>query len=92
MLLTSSEVSTTSVNRLKHRDYPTLLEMCVGSFKSPDRSSRDQLNGLTSLSTDGVTKEGRIQKVQPSTRPRIEAGTSWLAVRDLTNFVEICGN
>ena len=31
----------------------------MGSFKSPDRTSRDQTKSLTSLSTDGVAKEGR---------------------------------
>ena len=36
--------------------------------------------------TDGVAKEGR-PKVQLSTRPGIEPGTSWLAVRDLVSEI-----
>ena len=43
----------------QHQHYPTLIDKCVGSFKSPDRTSRDKTNGLTSLSKDGVAKEGR---------------------------------
>ena len=31
----------------------------------------------------------RSPKVQPSTRPGIEPGTSWLAVRDLTNCANL---
>ena len=43
------------VNRPQHRDYPSLFEKCVGSFKFPDRIST---TFKTSLSTDGVAKEG----------------------------------
>ena len=46
-----------------------LLDKRVGSFQSPDRLSRDLTNGLTSLSTDGVAKEGR-PKFNPRPGPR----------------------
>ena len=39
-------------------------QVCVGSFKSPDRTLRDYTNGLTSLSTDGVAKES-LPKFNP---------------------------
>ena len=45
----------------QHRHWSTLIDKCVGSFKSPDRTSRGKTNGLTSLSTDGVAKEGRLK-------------------------------
>ena len=38
-------------DRPQHQDhYPALFDKCVGSFKSPDRVSRDWAYGLTSLS------------------------------------------
>ena len=37
----------------------------------------------------GRCGERMSPKVQPSTRPGIEAGTFWLAVRDLTNFANL---
>ena len=72
----------------QHRHWSTLIDKCVGSFKSPDRTSRDKTNSLMSLSTDGVAKEGRL-KVQPSTRRGIEPRTFCLAVRDLTNCANL---
>ena len=55
----------TGVCREEVTDHNTRISLlyntdkCVGSFKSSDRTSRDYTNGLTSLSTDGVAKEGR---------------------------------
>ena len=48
--------------------------------------TRDQSNGLKSLSTDGAAKEGRPKF---NSRPGIEPRTSWLAVRDLTNCANL---
>ena len=53
-----------------------------------DRPQHWHRQVLTSLSTDGVAKEGRPKFEQPSTRPRIELGTFWFAVRDLIS----CGD
>ena len=79
------------VSRPQYQNYPNVFEKCVGSLKSPDRTSIDQINDLTSLSVDGVAKEGRkVAKVQPSIKPGIEpAGMTWLAVRDLTNCTNL---
>ena len=52
-----------------------LLDKRVGSFQSPDRLSRDLTNGLTSLSTDGVAKEGR-PKFNPRPGQGLNPGTS----------------
>ena len=52
-------ISAPSANRPQQRDYPTPVDNWVGSFKVPDRTSRDLTSGLTSLSTDGVAKDGR---------------------------------
>ena len=57
----------------------------MGSFKSPDRTLRDQQDQLLNFPVNGQCGERRSPKVQPSNRPGIEPGTSWLAVRDLTN-------
>ena len=46
-----------SVNRPQHRHLSTLIDKCVGSFKSPDSITRDLTKGLTSLSTDGVWRK-----------------------------------
>ena len=63
-------LSAASVNRPEHRDYPTLFEKCVGSLKSPDRTSRDQtivdkrLNVDPCMSTDGVAKEAHPKVIE----------------------------
>ena len=69
-----------SINRPQDRDYPTLCEKFMGPFKSPDRTSSEHTNGLTSLSADCVVQLKRSPKVQHLTRPGIEPGTFWLAV------------
>ena len=43
----------------QHRHWPNPIDECVGSFKSPDRTLRDQTNGLTSLSTNSAAKDSR---------------------------------
>ena len=44
-------------------------------FKFPDRTSRDQTNSLTSLSTDGVAKEG-LPKFNPRPGRGLNPGPS----------------
>ena len=73
----------------QHTCKPTLIDKCVGSFKFPDKTLRDYMNSLTSLSIYGVVKAGRSPKVQTLTRPGVEPGTFWLAVRDLTNCANL---
>ena len=49
-------------------------------FKSPDRMPRDETNGLTSLFTDGVAKEGR-PKFNPLPGRGVNPGASgWQSV------------
>ena len=57
----------------------------MGSFKSPVERLDQRLN----VPVHGRCGERRSPKVQPSTRPGIEPGTSWLAVRDLTNCANL---
>ena len=45
----------------------------------------ERLDQHLNVAVHGWCGERRSPKVQPSTRPGIEPGTSWLAVRDLTN-------
>ena len=59
----------------QHRHVPTLIDKCVGSFKFHYRMSRDWTNGLTSLSKDGVTKEG-LPKFNPRPGRGLNPGTS----------------
>ena len=47
----------------------------MGSFKSPDRTLKDYTNGLTSLSTDGVAKEGLL-KFNPRPGRGVNSGPS----------------
>ena len=42
-------------------------------------------NLVFNVPVHGRCGERRLPKVQPSTRPEIEPGSSWLAVRDITN-------
>ena len=53
----------------QHRHSPTVIDKPVGSFKSPDRTSEDKTNGLTSLPTDGVAQSSTLDG------PVIEPGT-----------------
>ena len=46
-------------------------------------------NQRLNVPVHGQCGERRSPKVQPSTRPGIEPGTSWLAVRDLTNCTSL---
>ena len=65
-----------------------LLSTSVWVLLSPPierRETRPRLN----VPVHGRCGERRSTKVQPSTRPGLEPGTSWLAVRDLTNCANL---
>ena len=61
-----------------------LLREVSGFFKFPDYHFR-RLDQRLNVPVRGQCDERRSPKVQPSTRPGIEPGTSWLAVIDITN-------
>ena len=56
----------------------------MGSFMSSDRMLRDYNNSLTSLSTDGMAKEGHL-KAQPPTRPGLNLGPHGWCLETLPN-------
>ena len=70
--------------------YSSLIDKCVGSFKSPDRMLR--LDQWLNVPLHGQCGERRSHKDQPSTRLGIERGTFCLAVRDLTNCANLAHN
>ena len=49
----------------------------------------ERLDQRLNVPVHGRCGERRSPKVQPSTRPGFELGTSWLAVRDLTNCTNL---
>ena len=68
----------------QHRSRPTLFEDYFVPFKSLGISIQQLI-----LCIDEQCDEMRSPKVQPSTRPGIEPGTSWLAVGYLTNCAKL---
>ena len=57
--------------------------------KSSNRTSGDRLDQQLKVPVHGQCGEKRSLKVQPSTRPGIESGSSWLAIGHLTNCVNL---
>ena len=59
-----------------------------GFFQVP-RQNVERLDHQLNVPVHGRCGERKSPKVQPSTRPGLEPGTSWLAVRDLTNCTNL---
>ena len=64
----SGQATRASLNTLRpqHRHWPTPIDKFVGSFKPPNRTSRDQTNGLINVPIHGRSGKIRSPKVQPT--------------------------